>query len=516
MNQQSETSVSTLTTPSATRPLTSSTSRLGTVFWVSLIILILFVMWGVISPEHLALQAEVMFSYTTHTYGWFYLLATVFFMGFSLYLALSRYGTIKLGKDHDLPEFSYFSWIGMLFSAGFGVGLVFWGVAEPMTHYYQPIPGIEAQSPQAARTAMNYAMFHWGIHQWAVFTVVGLALAYFQFRKNYTGLISSSFRPLIGKRSQGFLGNSIDILSVISTVMGVAASLGMGILQISGGMNQVFGLPNTAYLQLTVIAILLGFYLLSATTGLKKGIKILSNLNLGMTFALMLFVLFLGPSVFILNSFTVGLGDYIANFTGMSFNLSPYDGNTWTMDWTVLYWAWAISWAPFVGAFIARISRGRTIREFVFGVMFVPPLVAIVWMAVFGGTALHMEVFRDLPIAEAVHQDKTAAFFLMLENLPLGFWLSVFSLILIMTFLVTSADSATFVLGMMTSKGNLNPHTSVKMIWGILIAAIAAVLILSSGLSGLQTASLVAALPFTLIVVLMCFSLLMTLSKEKL
>ncbi|MEW9667438.1 BCCT family transporter [Ammoniphilus sp. 3BR4] len=495
--------------------VSSRYSRLGTVFWLSLIILSLFVLWGVLSPENLANQAKSLFNYTTYTFGWFYLLATVFFMGFSLYLALSRYGKIKLGKDSDQPEYSYFSWIGMLFSAGFGVGLVFWGVAEPMNHFFEPIPGVEPQTPQAARMAMNYAMFHWGIHQWAVFTVVGLALAYFQFRKNYTGLISSAFQPLLGKRSQGYLGISIDILSVISTVMGVATSLGMGILQISGGLNHVFGIPNTSFFQLGIIIIILFMYLLSATTGLKRGIKILSNLNLGMTFILMLFVLLLGPSVFILNSFTVGLGDYISHFTMMSFNLSPYDGNTWTMDWTVLYWAWAISWAPFVGAFIARISKGRTIREFVFGAMFVPPLVAIVWMSVFGGTALHMELYRDLPIAEFVHQDMTSAFFVMLDHLPLGFWLSVFSLILILTFLVTSADSATFVLGIMTSKGDLNPHTSVKMIWGILIAAIAAVLLTSSGLSGLQTASLIAALPFTMIVVLMCFSLLVTLNKEK-
>lgn len=403
----------------------------------------------------------------------------------------------------------------MLFAAGFGAGLVFWGVAEPMTHFASPpFKDVEPQTAEAARLAMRYSFFNWGIHQWSVFAVAGLALAYFQYRKHSNSLVSSTLTPLTGKPDRRVFKNSIDILAVIATVIGVATSFGMAVLQINGGLKYVFSVPDRTWVQLVIIAVLFALYITSAITGIDKGIKILSNINMGMCVALMLYVLFAGPTVFILNGFTLGIGDYIQHFIESSFYLTPYDGGTWVRDWTIFYWAWVIAWSPFVGAFVARISKGRTIREFVFGVLIVPPLIAMAWIAVFGGTALHMDLFENASIARAVSNDVTTALFVMLNELPFDSVLSVFSLLLIAIFIVTSADSATFVLGMMTSNGNLNPSMIAKVIWGSLMAGISAVLIISSGLKGLQTAALVSALPFTFILILMCISVLKALRRD--
>ncbi|TLS36103.1 glycine betaine uptake BCCT transporter [Pseudalkalibacillus caeni] len=489
-------------------------SKSNIVFWFSAIIITLFVIWAAVSPESLGNNASAVFDFTTKAFGWFYLLAVLFFVLFCFYLAFSRFGKVRLGKDSDRPEYSFFTWIGMLFSAGFGVGLVFWGVAEPMQHYFAPPLGAPSQTTESAQVAMRYSFFHWGIHQWSVFTIVGLAIAYYQFRKGVPSLISNTFNPLIGDKGKNYLRKPIDILAVIATVTGVATSLGMGILQINGGLNHVFGIPNNAVYQLIITFVLLVLYLSSSTTGLNKGIKYLSNLNLSLALGLLLFVFIVGPTVFILDSFTLALGQYIQRFFEMSLRLTPYGGGTWVRDWTIFYWAWVIAWSPFVGAFIARVSRGRTIREFVFGVLIVPPFIAIVWLAVFGGSALHLDMFENTAIAEAVQNDVTVALFAMFEHFPFSFVLSILSMLLIFTFLVTSADSATYVLGMMTQNGKLNPSMMVKIIWGVLIAAIAAVLIISSGLQGLQTASLVAALPFTFILIIMCIALFKALRQD--
>ncbi len=492
----------------------TNASAWGYVFGISIVVTVLFVIWGSVAPIHLKDTAETMLYYSTHQFGWFYLLSVICFILFGLYLAFGRYGNIKLGRDDSQPEFRFFTWIGMLFSAGFGVGLVFWGVAEPMSHYAAPPLGLTPETPETARVAMQYSMFHWGIHQWSVFTIVGLIMCYFHFRKQYDGLISATFVPLLGERRTRRWAIPIDTLAVIATAMGVATSLGMGILQINGGIHYLFNVPNDVMTQLIITVILLFMYLISATTGLKRGIKLLSNLNLSLTLGLLLFVVLLGPTVYIMNSFTTGLGEYIQHFVQMSFRLTPWSGRTWVLDWTVFYWAWAIAWAPFVGAFIARISRGRTIKEFVLGVMFVPPFVAVFWMAAFGGTALELELEKHIPIAASVQNDVSTALFVMLEQLPLSFIISLIAVLLIFTFLVTSADSATYVLASMTSGGSLHPKTSIKIIWGVVQAAIAAVLLVSSGLQGLQTASLVAALPFTIIMILMCISFMKALQAE--
>ncbi|WP_174734708.1 BCCT family transporter [Mesobacillus harenae] len=486
------------------------------VFWISAVIILLLVLFGAFAPDLFELAAGKAFDFTTYAFGWFYLLSVLLFVIFCLFLAFSKYGRIRLGGDDDRPEYSFFTWIGMLFSAGFGIGLVFWGIAEPMSHFFTPpTVGTEAMTNEAARTAMRYSFFHWGVSQWSVFTMVGLAIAYFQFRKKEDGLISTTLKPVIPKRIYGQpFKDTIDIIAVIATVMGVATSLGLGILQINGGLNAAFGIANSGTIQIVILLVMTALFIISSSTGIDKGIRYLSNLNLTLALLLMLFVFFTGPTVFILNSFTLGLGDYLSNFITMSLRLTPYAGGTWIRDWTIFYWAWAIAWSPFVGAFIARVSRGRTIKEFVIGVLMVPPLIALLWIAVFGGTALHFDLFSGTGIAQAVNQDVTSALFNTFDLLPFPLLTSLFSILLIFTFLITSADSATYILGVMTARGVINPSLVARIIWGILIGAIAGVLLVSSGLAGLQTASLVSALPFTIILFLMGAALLKLLSKE--
>ncbi|MGP4079455.1 BCCT family transporter [Pseudalkalibacillus sp. R45] len=486
------------------------------VFKVSAVVIAFFTIWGALSPNSLAKNAQSVLDFTSYSFGWFYLVSVAGFVAFCIFLAVSKYGKIKLGKDDEKPEFSLFTWISMLFSAGFGVGIVFWGVAEPLTHFTNPpLAGVQPQSEESARLAMRYSFFNWGIHQWSVFTIVGLALAYFQFRKKSKSLVSETLEGIHIKRGKESLKKSVNILAVIATVIGVSTSLGMGILQINGGLNYVFSVPNNAWMQTVIVLILLALYLASATTGLHKGIKFLSNTNMILVMVLMTFFLFKGPTVFIMDSLVLGIGDYLQNFAEMSFFMTPYSGDTWVQDWTVFYWAWVIAWSPFVGSFVARISRGRTIREFVVGVLVVPPGIAFMWMAIFGGTGLYMDLFQNTAIAEAVSKDVTTAVFVLLQEFPFYFFFSIIIMALILIFLVTSADSAVFVLGMMTSGGSLNPSNTVKMIWGVLMAGITIVLIISSGLTGLQAASLVSALPFTLILIMMSLSLYRSLRKDR-
>ncbi|UPK41298.1 glycine betaine uptake BCCT transporter [Paenibacillus pabuli] len=485
------------------------------VFTITIMIVALFAIWGAVAPDQLADVANVAYNFSIHNFGWFYLLATLFFLIFAFYLAFSRFGSIRLGNEDDEPEYSTVSWLSMLFSAGMGIGLVFWGVAEPLSHYLSAPEGAEAGTTQAARLSMRYSFFHWGLHPWAIYTVIGLALAYFQFRKGYKGLISSTFIPLIGERlAAGWLGKLIDILAVISTVFGVATSLGLGALQIGGGLNHLFGIPNSTMTQVVIITVVTVLFLISATSGLDKGIKILSNTNLVIAVLLMLFVLVTGPTTFIFDTFTTTLGSYMQNIINMSLRLTPFSRETWIGAWTLFYWAWWIAWAPFVGTFIARVSKGRTIKEFVIYVMVIPSLFGFIWFSIFGGTGLHLELFNASHLAEAVKEDATTALFLMLEQLPLGTIVAFIATLLIMIFFITSADSATFVLGMLTSDGKLDPSTRVKLTWGILQSAIAVVLLISGGLNGLQTASIVAALPFAVVLIGMCVSLLKALQSE--
>ncbi|WP_409177623.1 BCCT family transporter [Brevibacillus fortis] len=483
-------------------------------FLISLVIVFVIVLFGAISPELFASAASHVLKVTTTNFGWFYLIVTFGFLIFCIFLAFSRYGQIPLGSDDDEPEYSLPTWFAMLFSAGMGIGLVFWGVAEPVSHYFSPPAGVTGQTTEAAQTALRYAFFHWGLHPWGIYALIALALAYFQFRKGAKGLISSTFGPLLGERIHGPLGKGIDILAVIATAFGVATSLGLGTLQINGGLSHLFGLPSNTTVQIMIISIITVLFLLSATTGLDRGIKYLSNTNLVLALLLLLLTLVLGPTSFIFDAFTSTLGSYLNNLISMSLRLTPFTQGTWVANWTLFYWSWWIAWAPFVGMFIARVSKGRTIKEFVICVMLVPSLLSFIWFSVFGGTALHLEIFDQAPIGAAVQRDISTALFLALEQLPMGYILDVVAILLIITFFITSADSAIFVLGMLSSDGNLDPSNRVKFTWGILQSAIAIVLLLSGGLEGLQTASIVAALPFTVIMVLMCFSLVMALQEE--
>ncbi|KPV42841.1 glycine betaine uptake BCCT transporter [Alicyclobacillus ferrooxydans] len=484
------------------------------VFIISIVIVVLFVIWGALAPHQLSAGANYMLSFTTDKFGWFYLIAAFGFLVFTLYLAFGKYGKIRLGADDEEPEYSYVTWFAMLFSAGMGIGLVFWGVAEPIDHYVSPPMGLTPKSSEAATWAERYSFFHWGLQPWAIYAVIGLALAYFNFRKGSKGLISATFYPILGDRVNGSIGKTIDILAVLATVFGVATSLGLGTLQINGGLNALFGVPSTRILQISIIAVVTVLFLISATTGLDKGIKILSNTNLIVAAVLLLFTLFLGPTWFLFDTFTSTLGGYLQNLVRMSLRLAPFRPSTWIANWTLFYWAWWIAWAPFVGMFIARVSRGRTIREFVTGVLLVPSLVSFLWFSVFGGTALHLQMFQGVDIASVVQKDMSKALFVVLRHLPLGWPLAVIATILIVTFFVTSADSATFVLGMLSSDGSLNPSNRVKVTWGILQSLIAVVLLLSGGLQGLQTASIVAALPFAVIMIVMCYSLVKALNED--
>lgn len=484
------------------------------VFYLSMVLVFMFVVWGVVLPQNLANTATHLLDFTIAKFGWMYLITVFSFLIFCLYLAFSEFGNIKLGSDYDKPDYSNLTWFAMLFSAGMGIGLVFWGIAEPIYHYIDPPMGIPGQTPEAGATALRYSFFHWGLHPWSIYGIIALTLAYFQFRKKTAGLVSSTFFPLLGERVKGPLGQAIDILAIIATVFGVATSLGLGALQINGGLSHIFGVANNPTTQLMVILIVTVLYMLSANTGLNKGIKILSNLNITVAIGLLLFVLLLGPTTFIFDTFTTTLGSYLQNIIQMSLRLTPFTQGTWIGQWTLFYWAWWIAWAPFVGTFIARISKGRTIREFILGVLIAPSIFSFLWFAAFGGTALNMEMFQNIGIAAAVQADVTSALFITLEHLPLGMIISLLATTLIITFFITSADSATFVLGMLSTDGSLNPTTKVKIIWGILQSSTAMVLLLSGGLEGLQTMAILAALPFSIIMLLMCFSIYKALREE--
>ena len=485
----------------------------NSVFKVSAFVMVIIAIAGGLFPNGLAHYASFISNFISDSFGWFYLVSVAGFVAFCLYLAFSRFGKIKLGRDDEKPEFSYLAWISMLFAAGFGAGIVFWGVAEPLTHFANPPSSeIEPHSAEAARVAMNVSFFNWGIHQWSVFTIVGLALAYFQFRKKSQLLISET---LVGKNMRReSVKKTVNILAVIATVTGVATSFGMGVLQINAGLDYVFSIPNKVWIPLAIIAVMFILYVISAITGLNKGIKMLSTINMVLVIGFMALFLFQGPTVFILESLVVGIGDYLSNFVEMSFYLTPYTGDHWAKDWTVFYWAWVITWSPFVGSFVARISRGRTIREFVIGVLFIPPVIGFVWMAIFGGSGIYMDLFQNTAIAEAVSADVATAIFVFLEQYPLYGILSVVMLALIVIFLITSVDSTVYVLGIMTSSGNENPSNLLKVIWGVFIAAITAVLVMSNGLAGVQTISLITALPFTIIMILMSVSLFKSISKD--
>ncbi len=488
----------------------------NTVFAISLVISLVVIIYGAINSSGMTTLSNILLSFLNNNFAWFYLLALPCFFVFLVWLACSKYGNIKLGEPDEKPEHSTLSWFAMLFCAGTGIGLVFWSIAEPLTHYTIPPYGLEAGSAEAANFSIRTSFLHWGLLPWACFALVGLALAYFQFNKKKSGLISTTFIPLIGeKHSKGVFGKAIDIFSVLVTVAGVATSLGLGCMQICGGFNHLLNIPNNNITWLIVIVIITGVFACSAVSGVGKGIKILSNINSYLAIALLILGFCVGPTNTILNTLVNGLGEHITYFFTDCLKINPYGDTSWEMNWRVFYWAWWVAWAPFVGMFVARISKGRTVREFIIAVMVVPSLLTFVWYSVFGTLAIAAGGNWSLEALAQIAASPETAVFIVFETYPLSKVLSGLVILLLMIFFITSADSATFSLSMMTSNGNMNPPNWKKIAWAIVEAVMAYVLLCSGGLKPLQTVSIAAALPFLAVMVLMCFSIVKAFKKDK-
>lgn len=447
-------------------------------------------------------------------FGWFYVLSVAGFLLFALWLFISPYSAIKLGKDDDEPEFSYPTWFAMLFSAGMGIGLLFYGVAEPMLHFANPRIG-EGGTPDAAREAMNLAFLHWGLHAWGIYIVVGLALGYFAYRHDLPLTIRSALYPLLGDRIRGWPGHIVDITAIVGTLFGIATSLGLGVTQINAGFAYLGLLSVGTTQQMVLLVVITAIATASAVSGVGKGIRRLSELNMLGGLLLLGFVFLLGPTVFLLSTLVENIGRYLWTLPYTSFRTLPYSGAEWQASWTMFYWGWWISWAPFVGMFIARVSRGRTIREFIGGVLFAPVALTFVWFTVFGETAIHMEMFEGGGMAKAVADSVPTALFVMLDRLPLSTITSALGTLMVVCFFVTSADSGALVIDIIGSGGNQDPPIATRIFWAVLSGAVAAVLLLVGGLQALQTAAVTTALPFTIVMVLMCVSLVISLREER-
>ncbi|WP_047985855.1 glycine betaine uptake BCCT transporter [Ornithinibacillus californiensis] len=483
------------------------------VLYVSIAILAVLVIAGIIFPQALESTTANIQAFFSNAFGWYYLIIVSILVVICLFFLISPVGRIRLGTQDQKPEFSRPTWIAMLFSAGMGIGLVFYGTSEPLSHYAISSPTGETGTDQAIKDALRFTYFHWGIHAWSIYAVVALAIAYFHFRHHKLGLISATLQPILGDRVNGKTGKAIDIFSVLATVLGVATSLGFGAVQINGGLSYLFDLPTSFWMQLIIIAIVTVLFLISAWTGLGKGIKILSNANMFLAAALFLLMFVFGPTLFILNLFTDTIGTYFQTLPQMSFRIAPLneDIRGWINGWTIFYWAWWIAWAPFVGIFIARVSKGRSIREFVFFVLLIPSLVVFLWFSTFGGSAISLE-HNEIATLSSLSAEK--ALFGVLSHYPLPLVTSITAMVLLAVFFITSADSGTFVLGMMTTNGSQNPTNKIKFTWGILLSTVALVLLYSGGLQALQNMMIIAALPFSVIIALMAFSLIKALRIE--
>ncbi len=502
-------------------PRTRFADRLGAprVFVPAAVLLIAFAGVAVAAPDWLAETLSDANTTVVTDLGWWYVLLVTSFVAFSLWVAFSRMGDVVLGKDGAAPEFSIRSWFAMLFAAGMGIGLVFWGVAEPLNHLATPPPGVAGDQAAQARAAMDVTYLHWGLHAWAIYVVVGLAIAYAVHRKGRPVSIRWALEPLLGKRVTGFWGDAIDVIAIVGTLFGVATSLGFGVTQVGAGLEYL-GVIESASKGLLVVLIvaITAVALVSVVTGIDKGIKILSNLNMGVAVGFMVAILLLGPTVFLLSDFVQQVGSYLQNFLKLSFNTYSFqgsDGQGWLSGWTTYYWGWWMSWAPFVGIFIARISRGRTVREFVLGVLLAPTLVTFLWFAVLGGSGLYRELFGGGGIIDssgAVSTDQ--ALFQLLDGLPMSAFLSAVAIFLIVVFFVTSSDSGSFVVDMIASGGNPNPPVWSRAFWASAEGILAAVLLLAGGLAALQTMAILVALPFSIVMVLMMISTYRALAGE--
>lgn len=478
------------------------------VFWPAAAVIIVFVLFATILPATAtdlfgAIQGSVI-----RWFGWYYVAAIAIFVVFALWIGLSRYGDIKLGQDDDEPEFSVMSWFALLFAAGMGIGLVFFGVAEPLNHFASPRPGVEGSPLVLAQQAMTQTYLHWGLHAWAIYVVVGVSIAYAVHRRNRPISIRWTLEPLLGrKRVSGGWGNLIDVVALVGTLFGVATSLGLGVLQISAGLEQANIVEATTMTQIGLILCIITLTIVSVVSGVGKGMKWLSNTNLILAALLMLVLLFTGPTLFLLREFVQSIGNYLQNVVGLTFNtlaFSGAEGEAWQAAWTTFYWGWWISWAPFVGIFIARISKGRTVRQFVAGVLLVPTSVGFLWFSVLGGSAIHRELFgAGGLISDDGSVDTEGALFNLLGSLPGGSILTVGAILLIAIFFITSADSGSLVMGMISTGGDVEPKNWLRIFWALAAAAVAIALLLANGLQAIQTAAILTAVPFSVVIILM-------------
>jgi len=446
--------------------------------------------------------------------SWFYVLTVAFIFFFVIFLGFSRYGDIRLGPDHATPDYSMLTWLSMLFAAGMGIGLMFFGVAEPLMHYLSP-PTADKGSVAAVQEAMKMTFFHWGLHAWAIYAIVALVLAYFSYRHSLPLTLRSALYPLIGDKIYQWPGHMVDVFAVVSTVFGVATSLGLGASQVNAGFNYLFGIDVSVTNQILIMTGVIGLAVISVTTGLDKGIKILSETNMILAVILLIFIFVLGPTVFLLQAYLQNIGDYLADIVHNTFNLFAYKKTDWIGGWTIFYWGWWLAWAPFVGLFIARISRGRTIKEFIIGVMLIPTCFTLFWMTIFGNSAIDLVHNQGVAeLGEMVSKDSSVALFVFLENFPISTLLSFFSVLMIVIFFVTSCDSGAMVVDMLCSHGSNNTPLWQRVYWAIGIGLVAGILLLAGGLNALQTMTIASALPFALVLLLAIVGLIKALRVE--
>ena len=490
------------------------------IFWPALLIIVAAALLAITFPDGTGAVLSAAQTGVVAVFGPYYLLVVAGFVIFAFWMGLSRFGDIKLGRDDGEPEFRLLSWFAMLFAAGMGIGLVFWGAAEPLTFFVNPKPGVEGDARELANAAMTQTYLHWGFHAWGIYAVVGLSLAYAIHRKGRPVSIRWALEPILGDRVRGRAGDVIDIIAIVGTVFGVATSLGLGVQQIAAGLVQLGAFGETTDLLLVGLILVITFIaVISVVSGVDKGIKWLSNINLGMAGVFLVAVLLLGPTLFLFREFVQAFGNYLQSVVGLSFDSSAFagqEGRDWQASWTIFYWGWWMSWAPFVGLFIARISRGRTVREFVLGVLLVPSMVSFIWFAVMGGSAID-RAFEDSngglfdPAVGIVSEN---VLFNLLAGLPLGGVLSVIAIALVAIFFITSSDSGSLVVDMLASGGETDPPKWSRVLWASLEGALAIALLLAGGLSALQTGSILTALPISIVIIGMCISLYKALNAE--
>ncbi len=487
------------------------------VTFLSTVLLVAFILLTLMFKENATAFFESAMEVITSKTGWFLILTSNVFILAAFYFAFGRFGQIRIGGRDAKPEFSTTAWYAMLLSAGMGIGLMFWSVGEPMFHYGAPSPmfgEIKPETPEAAQAAMGVTYFHWGLHPWAIYAIVGLGLAFFAYNRGLPLTIRSIFYPLLGNRIYGFWGNLIDILSVLATLVGLATSLGLGVQQVNAGLHYLFGIELSTATQVILITVITAVATLSVMAGLDNGVKRLSQANMILAAVFMLFLLLVGPTIYILGGFTQNLGFYVTVLPQLSLWTETFRETNWQGSWTVFYWAWWISWSPFVGMFIARISKGRTVREFVLGVILIPTLLSFIWMSVFGGSALFLQSNGIADIITAVNDDVATAMFVMLHHYPLAEVLSLVAVVLVTVFFVTSSDSGSLVVDHLTSGGKLNSPTTQRVFWAVMEGVIAAVLLIGGGLATLQTASVSTGLPFAVVLLIGVYSLYLGFSQE--